>query len=119
MSMAINSSRDSYPVIRRRASLKSRNRPCGVEMKTPSCTLATRLRYFSSARLRSVMSFNTCTVPSWRPLGSVKVELDEPLIAAENPSQKIVDQDGVANGVEGVLPLVLCIRDLLEQTHIL
>src|SRR6266705_2129002 len=46
-------------------------------------------------------------------------ELAEPLIAAENPSQKIVDQDGVSDGVEGILPLVLGVRDLFKQAHIL
>src|SRR5580693_293814 len=58
------------------ASLKSRNLPCGVEIKTPSCTLETSVRYFSSARFLSVMSFRTCTVPSSFPAGSVNVEFE-------------------------------------------
>src|SRR5215470_11897298 len=72
----ISSSRVEYPVIRKNASLKSRKRPCGVEMKTPSCTLETRVRYFSSARFRSEMSLRTCTTPISRPAGSTNGELD-------------------------------------------
>src|ERR1700730_9827191 len=63
MSMLRSSSRESYPVILSNATLKSRKRPCGVEMNTPSCTLEIRVRYFSSARLRSVMSLGHGTYP--------------------------------------------------------
>src|SRR6266550_2526825 len=46
-------------------------------------------------------------------------ELAEPLIAAQNASRAIVDQDRVANGIEGVFPLTLHGSDLFKQAHVL
>src|ERR1700687_4315706 len=46
-------------------------------------------------------------------------ELAEPLIAAQNSSRAIVDQDRVANGIEGVFPLTLYRGDLFKQAHVL
>src|SRR6266481_565451 len=46
-------------------------------------------------------------------------ELAEPLIAAQNAPRAIVDQDRVANGIEGVFPLTLHRGDLFKQGHVL
>ena len=41
-------------------------------------------------------------------------KLAEPLIAAENAARVIVNQDGIANGFEGVFPLALDGGDLFK-----
>ena len=46
-------------------------------------------------------------------------ELAQPLIAAQNTPSAVVDQDRVANGVEGVFPLTLHGGDLFKQAHVL
>src|SRR5712664_371651 len=46
-------------------------------------------------------------------------ELAKPLIAAQNAPRAIVDQDRVANGIEGVFPLTLHGGDLFKQAHVL
>ena len=46
-------------------------------------------------------------------------ELAEPLIAAQNAPCAIVDQDGIANGIERVFPLMLRGGDLFKQGHVL
>src|SRR6266852_2938299 len=46
-------------------------------------------------------------------------ELAEPLIASQNAPRAIVDQYGVANGIESVFPLTLYCGDLLKQAHVL
>src|ERR1700687_2607388 len=46
-------------------------------------------------------------------------ELAEPLIATQNAPRAIVDQDRVANGIEGVFPLTLHGSDLFKQAHVL
>src|SRR5947207_6096445 len=46
-------------------------------------------------------------------------ELAEPLIAAQNASREIVDQDRVANGIESVFPLTLHGSDLFKQANVL
>jgi len=54
-----------------------------------------------------------------RALPSRPQELAEPLIAAQNASGAIVDQDRVANGIEGVFPLTLHGSDLFKEANVL
>src|SRR5580698_1397291 len=46
--------------------------------------------------------------------GLAAEQMAQAIIAAENPRFAIVDENRVADGIEGVRPLLLCIRDLLE-----
>jgi hypothetical protein len=45
--------------------------------------------------------------------------LAEPLVAAEDASLPVVDQNGVADGIEGVFPLLVGGGDLFNQMNVL
>ena len=61
--------------------------------------------------------FHDASADESAPLAPQK--LAEPLIAAQNAPRTIVDQNRVANGIEGVFPLTLHGSDLFEQAHVL
>src|ERR1019366_1408549 len=129
-----------------KASLQSSKSPSGVATYTPSCACSNSMRYFSSAACRAVVSCTTWMVPfCWPPCsaydeveitdcppkhGSIPSVSPEPrsqygqalqqgLICLEDSEVRVVRQNQILDGIEGIHPLVLRAQHLLQQPQIL